>query len=93
MNVIDSLEIDAHILEKIESKHGINFNEIEEACFSDYGHVRRGREGLYKIFNKLESGRYILVVLADHGEGLWKVVTAREMTGDEKRLYAKVMRG
>jgi hypothetical protein len=33
--LIDSPEIDDHILEKIESKHGVSFNEAEEARFSD----------------------------------------------------------
>lgn len=42
---IESLEIDDHILEKIESKHGISFTEVEGACLSDKRHIRRGREG------------------------------------------------
>jgi len=33
--LIDSLEIDDHILEKLESKHGVTFDEAEEACLSD----------------------------------------------------------
>ena len=36
---------------KIESKHGISFTEVEEACLSDRRHIRRGREGLYKVFS------------------------------------------
>jgi len=32
---IESLEIDDHILDKIESKHGVSFEEAEEACLSD----------------------------------------------------------
>jgi hypothetical protein len=32
---IESLEIDDHILDKIEPKHRIPFTEIEEACLSD----------------------------------------------------------
>ncbi len=31
---IESLEIDDHVLEKIESKHGVTFEEVEEACLS-----------------------------------------------------------
>ena len=46
---LESLEIDDHILEKIESKHGISFTEVEEACLSERRHIRRGREGLYKV--------------------------------------------
>ena len=73
---IDSLEIDDHILEKIESKHGISFNETEEAYLSDRRHIRRGREGLYKVFSQTAAGRYVLVVLVNLGGGNWKIVTA-----------------
>lgn len=49
---IELLEIDDHILEKIEVRHHISFGEVEEACLSDQRHVRRGREGLYKVFSR-----------------------------------------
>ncbi|MDO8655403.1 MAG: BrnT family toxin [bacterium] len=86
---IESLEIDDHILDKIESKHGVSFGEAEDACLSEGRHVRRGREGLYKLFSQTASGRYLLVVLVDLGVGAWKIVTAREMTVSERRLYSE----
>ena len=90
---IEALEIDDPILEKIESKHGISFTEVEEACLSDKRHIRRGREGLYKVFSQTIAGLYILVVLVDLGGGNWKVVTAREMTDRERRQYGKAVGG
>ena len=90
---IESLEIDDHILDKIESKHGISFEEVEEACLSEKRHVRKDREGLYKLFSQTVAGRYILVVLVNLGRGCWKVATAREMTDSERRLYSKVTGG
>ena len=93
MLYIESLEIDDHILEKIESKHSISFTEVEESCLSDRRHVRRGREGLYKVFSQTASGRYILVVLVSLSKGSWKIVTAREMTASERRLYSKTIGG
>jgi len=90
---IESLEIDDHILEKIEVKHGITFQEVEEACLSDKRHVRRGREGLYKVFSQTATGRYVLVVLVNLGGGNWKIVTARQMTDSERRLYIKAIGG
>ncbi|MBI4310730.1 MAG: hypothetical protein HY681_03020 [Chloroflexi bacterium] len=86
---IEALEIDDAILDKIESKHGVSWAEVEEACFTERRHVRRGREGLYKLFSQSAAGRYILVVLAHLGRGTWKVVTAREMTNAERRLYTR----
>lgn len=90
---IEALEIDDHILDKIESRHGVSFTEVEEACLSETSHVRRSREGLYKLFGQTAAGRYILVVLVNLGRGIWKVVTAREMTDGEKRQYTKAMGG
>ncbi len=89
MRRIEALEIDDHVLDKIETGHGVAFREAEEACYSPLRHVRRGREGLYKVFSRTQAGRYLLVVLADQSRGIWKVVTAREMTDKERRLYRR----
>ncbi|MBM3142126.1 MAG: hypothetical protein FJ005_03615 [Chloroflexi bacterium] len=93
MLYIESLEIDDHILDKIESKHSIIFSKVEEACLSDKRHVRKSKEGLYKLFSQTDAGRYILVVLIKLGNGSWKVVTAREMTDSERQLYRKTTGG
>lgn len=90
---IESLEIDDCILDKIEAKHSITFGEVEEACLSDKRHIRRSREGLYKLFSQTVAGRYILVVLVNLGKSNWKIVTTREMTGNERRLYSKATGG
>ena len=90
---IESLEIDDSVLEKIESKHGVSLTEVREACLSNRLHVRRGREGLYEFFSQTSAGRYVLTVLLHLGGGDWKIVTAREMTGSEKRLYVRATGG
>ena len=87
---IESLEIDDHILDKIELKHGVTFEEAEEACLSEERHVRRSREGLYKVFSQTASGRYLLIVLVNLESARWKIVTAREMTNSERKLYSQV---
>lgn len=84
---IEALEIDEHILDKIESKHGITFQEAEEVCLSEARHVRKSRDELYKVFSQTNSGRYILVVLVNLSAGVWKIVTARDMTDSERQLY------
>ena len=93
MFFIDSLEIDDHILDKIESKHNVTFSEVEEVCLSDKRHVRKSKEGLYKVFSQTASGRYVLAVLVHLGGSSWKVVTAREMNDSERRLYKKAVGG
>lgn len=92
MLFIDALEITDDVLDKIEGRHGVRFDEVEEAVFSEARHIRRGREGLYQVFGQTDDGRYLFVVLADHGAGVWAVVTAREMTEREKGLYRSVRR-
>jgi hypothetical protein len=93
MLYLESLLIDDHILEKIETKHKILWGDIEEVCYSESYHVRKGRDGLYKLFGKTLAGRHLLIVLVDKGSGDWKVVTARAMTDIEKKLFKKTMRG
>lgn len=90
---IESLEIDDQILDKIESNHGVSLEEVEEACLSETHHIRRSKEGLYKLFGQTAAGRYILVVLVNLGRGVWKIVTAREMTDSERRLYNESVGG
>jgi uncharacterized DUF497 family protein len=88
---IEALQIDDDILHKIESRHGVPFHEVEEACYAQRRHVRRGREGLHKIFSETDAGRHLLVVLAKLGGGVWRVVTARDMTQRERRLYRRAI--
>ena len=90
---IEALEIDDHIMDKIESKHRVSFEEVEETCLSETHHIRRSKEGLYKLFGQTAAGCYILVVLVNLGRGVWKIVTAREMTDSERRLYSKSVGG
>ena len=90
---IESLEIDDHILEKIEPKHHVSFAEVEDVCLSERRHIRGGKEGLYKVFSQTATGRYILAVLVNLGRGDWKVATARKMTDSERQLYVKTMGG
>ena len=93
MLYFDSLEIDDHILDKIESKHGVTLHDIEDACLSEKRHVRKSKEGLYKVFSQTGAGRYLLVVMVNLSSGIWKVVTAREMGDSERQLYRKSIGG
>lgn len=36
---IEALEIADDILDKIESRHGVPFHEVEDACYSHHRHV------------------------------------------------------
>ena len=86
---IDGLLVDEHILDKIESRHGVTYDEDAETVFSPWRAIRRWNRDLVKVFGRTVSGRYLLVVIADHHNGQWWIVTARDMTASERRLYGK----
>ena len=46
---IESLEITDAILDKLATKHRVSLDEVEELCFSDGLHARRGQDGLLKL--------------------------------------------
>jgi len=75
-------------IEHINEKHGICCDEVEEVCEAGYW-IRRGREGTYLVYGQTEEGRYLLVVLKSESAGRFKVITARDMTDSERRLYLR----
>jgi hypothetical protein len=48
-----------------------------------------GRDGTTSLFGQAHSGRYLLAVLAESGDGRWHVMTARSMTEAERRVFKK----
>jgi hypothetical protein len=88
---IEVLEIDDHIRDKIASRHAVSHHEIREACYSADAHWRRGREGLYELYSRTDEGRYLLVILARKDRLVWRIVTARDMTRTERRLYQRAV--
>ena len=76
------------VIEKIGSKHGVSPEEVEQVFFNVPYKVLRGEEGKYKWLGRSDSGRYLLVVLVREGN-LIKVITARDMTDVERRLYTR----
>jgi uncharacterized DUF497 family protein len=83
---IDAIDIDPHILEKIESKHGASWEEVEQVCYARRHVQRQGRKEILQIFGQTYAGRYLVVFLAEHAH-IWKVVTARDMEDEERRWY------
>jgi len=82
------------IVEKLASKHNLTTEEVEEALHS----VRRFRfietgdvegEDLYAALGRTAAGRYLIVYFVHKRTGEALIVTARNMTKKEKKLYAK----
>jgi uncharacterized DUF497 family protein len=74
------------VVEKITGEHGVEPDEAEEAFFNPPYKVRRAESGKYLLYGRSEEGRYLFIVFT--WEGRWvKVISAREMTGSERRYY------
>lgn len=70
------------------ARHGVEPAEVEEVFFFRFS-VRRGRQGRYVVLGRSAAGRHLSVVVERKGGGLVRVVTARDMSPAERRLYAR----
>jgi len=81
------LEIKRKILSKIEKKHKIKLNEIYEVLDGRF-YYEKVKGNRYKIIGKTESGRFV-TLFVDKLRQAFELVTARDSTDAEKRLYKK----
>ncbi len=82
------------IVEKLEVKHGVTIEEVEEVFNLDpvYRRGPRGKrrgENLYKVYGQTETGRYLFVVFIYKLNRRALILSARDMTEKERRLYRK----
>lgn len=93
MEITDIIWIDLFV-DKIWNKHHVKIDEVEEVLksspkirFIEEGDVEG--EDMYAAMGQTRNGRYLIVffVLKKNGSAL--VVSARDMTKKERRLYEK----
>ena len=70
----------------IRERHNVTKFEAEEVFIGD-PYFRVGRDGTRYVYGQTSSGRYLFVVYLYLGKGVARVVTARDMTKRERRLY------
>ena len=77
---------------KIQEKHNLTIDEVEDALLSGAIFRRAGRgkvrgENVYVAYGKTNSGRYLFIVFIykQSMEGL--IISARDMTLKEQRYY------
>lgn len=76
------------------AEHHVTAEEVEELIFQDAPSYRRGpAEGVYYVYGQSAAGRYLFVVLRYLGRNRGRVITAREMTKAERRLYRRQRKG
>ncbi len=78
---------DARVVEKIVTKHRVLPEEAEQVFQGKA--IIRSHSGVYVALGRTLAGRFLLVVFDRKGKSALKIVTAREMTAKEKRLYGK----
>lgn len=67
-------------------KHHVEPDEAEEVLvFNPY--IRRARKGRYLAYGTTVDSRYLTVIFLYKGRGISRVITARDMTKRERRLY------
>jgi len=82
------------VIEKLEVKHGVTVEEVEE-IFRRRPIYRRGPRGkrrgenLYKAYGQTEAGRYLFVVFIYKLNRRALILSARDMTDKERQLYRK----
>jgi uncharacterized DUF497 family protein len=83
-----------HVVDKIESKHKVSTEEVEDVFYNRprYRKAERGKfegEDLYYAYGRTDSGRYLLVVFVYKKTNDALVISARDMDGKERRHYGK----
>lgn len=89
---IEEFDWREEILLKIETKHNVRAEEVEESAFGR-PHVRRAESGIYYLYGRTEAGRYLFVVFRHLGRGVIRPITARDMNEAQRRLYRKATGG
>lgn len=81
-----------YFVDKIEIKHGVSTDEVEEVLFSK-PHVRRAQKGrvkgedLYAAYGQTDSGRNLIVFFIRKEGATALPISAREMTDSEEKYY------
>ena len=68
------------------AQHSVIPEEAEEVCLGD-PFVSRTRQRRLRIIGQTEAGRYLTIILAPRGRGVYYPITARDATAAERRLY------
>jgi len=87
---IDSLYWDDENIEHI-ARHNVNPQEVEDVCFRTHIGEREGAQR-YILSGQCANGRYLNVVIERVGKGLFRPITAFEMSESYKRRYRKRLR-
>lgn len=68
------------------ARHGVSRDEVEEVCISEVVTIEV-KKGRLLLVGKTRVGKFLSVVLAPKGEGIFYPVTARPASRKERAYY------
>ena len=82
------------IIEKINSKHNVQQQEVREVLYNNphFRFVEKGHrsgENVYTAMGQTTSGRYLIVFFVYKTDKRALILSARDRTKAERRLYEK----
>ena len=94
MIIIDDIIWLERIVEKLAWKHNVLPSEVEEIFSGNCRILKKEKgivegENLYNALGKTEHGRYLSVFFIKKFDNKVLIVTARDMSRSERRLYEK----
>jgi len=94
MLIIEAIWIDDEVLDKIEGKHGLKYQDVEEALMSsDERCFRRVGGDQIKAYLKTLAGQHVIVFLTHIDDGIWRINSARKMDPKERRSFKQSKKG
>ena len=82
------------VVDKLSYKHGVETFEVEEALkqslkfrFMEKG--ERDGENVYMALGQTDAGRYLVILFIHKPANLALVLSARNMTSEERRKYGR----
>ncbi len=70
------------------ARHGVDPDEVDDVVFGPR-YATRARNNTYRLVGQTLAGRYLTVILAPRGDGLFAVVTARDANPGERRAFQR----
>lgn len=82
------------ILEKLEAKHHVTQDEVEQVFFNrpHYRFVESGHrpdENVYSASGQTDAGRYLIVFFIGKANNTALIISARDMDAKERRHYER----
>ena len=69
------------------ARHNVTPLEVEQVLYSQPRLAVSGRDDTTEVLGQTDAGRLLLVVVTEAGDGRDFVVTARDMTANERRTF------